>query len=253
MISLHSCKDNAEPFVIIDVEEDFNLRLKEELHPDSKELVFEMKSLLGYNCTDITFSFTSDFDGERIEIHVGEIDLPVTCSSGQFYPTREYSIGSLEKGNYPVVIYVKDAVASHGNLMVSDYSYQLDFEEGTNGFVNDTPILTKIPNRLVWGRIMTVDSSKDILEEAISSAYDNISALETFLGTGVYTNMTVESNGDFTWNELNGDYSSEISFSYFLTDEQLEQLESLLTEFDVQYGLDHNYVYEVFTYKGDQY
>lgn len=196
ILLLVSCAkdDPAGQNFVFDLEEEFELRLKENLsNIDSLGLDIELVSLSEFNCTNVGISTLANiFGGERIRVAVEDLLVPEICDEGSAPAVGSSFIGHLAPREYQITVTLVNEIENEGTLTVFPDHYEINIEE-ENGLTIPHSRLNKIPTQTIWGYVGYDNADIAIADELMA---DMLQFLQTTsLTSGNYGHFQLSEGG----------------------------------------------------------
>ncbi len=254
VFTISACTDkNETPVVVFDVEDEFSIRLKENLNINGRDIAFEISSLAGYNCEDVVLDteFSRTNDG-GINIYIHDLIIPNNCTEGNTIPKQELTIGELDNGTYNINITLRNVVINLGELIISEESYVLSFENELKGIVLDAREVLKIPEGFIWGRVEVNNDNANFLLDAFKNKLNNTGAIESFLAIGQYSSFEMSNTGELLF-ENSSEFNYSFPFVYNYGTQNTEGLNGIVQSFLSDYNNTYDLDIDLFTYDGKEF
>ncbi len=249
-----SCSnDNEDPFLLYDVDDEFTITFEEAFSIQKRELVFDVQSILGYDCPDLQIDISYSRSGNEIFITINDILNYSNCSEGNHPANGSINIGELSEGNYILHLNLRDVVMNTGLLKVSStgYLFQNTNEGGELiGLEMDFNQLNRMPDGVLWGRVEYHSSDdfnlyKDFLEDL-----EDVGAVQTQIQEGEYGSFNINPLGEMIWRDFSSFEFSQ-SFLFMMNEVEEIQLETLVQAFLSENGTEADI--DLFTSNGGEY
>jgi hypothetical protein len=152
-----ACGKQADPAIIINVEEEFSIDLWENLSTSSNSFAFNLSTVKRtFACRNYEIEFDANRSGKSLSINLLGIIEPDNCEAGNGSAVGVADFQSFETGAYPISIDIKDKVTNKGFLEVTEEYYQLHMDT-KDGITLEENRLYRIPKDLIWGAIQFKD------------------------------------------------------------------------------------------------
>jgi hypothetical protein len=202
ILFLSSCDYFGDPGseIILNIDNEFEVGMKEVLFEDHRELEFTITSVEKLDCKDTALELIQSLSGNAINININDITMPTPCVSEESFPIGVASF-ELPYYNYIVGVRVQEQVPQSGELQVTQDGYNLDLTNA-KGFIAETEELNRIPDAFVWGYYKATNSyEQGIIESFLAEHNYEIKPL-THLNKGNYSYFEITPEGDIVINDL---------------------------------------------------
>ncbi len=251
---LLSCSQDEDPVLVFNVPEEFSIEMREQLNPTNRDLIFDITSIYGFACEDITIDATYTRSGDNLSLSIQDIVKPDDCEEGANKANLKFNIGSLQNGEYTFNINLSEVVANTGMLSVSNDSYKImiDEEEQIEGIVLPYTELRRMPNGSVWGKVeFNSDNMANIAqkfqEELIGLGMSNLD-----LKAGEYGFFSLDSELSMIWDTASP-YNNTLSFILNKNQVTDQEIRNLIQQFQEEYGQSNEIDMDVFTWDGKEF
>ncbi len=224
-----SCSKNTDPNIIINIEEEFEVRLWEELQRNTRNFNLLFSTIKkNFNCTNYQIGMDYSQLGNKMRISLNDIIEPIDCLPGESMASGSANFKSLADGIYTLEIVINDQVKNEGLLAITSDYYQLTMDS-KDGIVLAEEKLNRVPKGLIWGLI---DYKSDNIINAFLEDIQQLSE-PILLEDGCYGYFSVEN--EIITVEENADLKDPISFAFSLTEDS-NALEALVKSYEQRYG-----------------
>ena len=127
--------------------------MRENLQEESRHLLLDIATKDSVNCGHCYIVTNFSIADKTIQIEIEDIVREDNFPADLDIAKSTIDLGYLSPKEYQVTISLKNVVASTGKLIVSAQSYQLLFDDNTNGFVIENSDIRKLSDGLVWGYV----------------------------------------------------------------------------------------------------
>lgn len=199
---LVSCSlfQDPEEELIFNVDNQFELQLKEILHESNRELVFTLISLDAIACEATSLEINMSSNYNEINLDVVQVNYPEQCGENYSYPEGQTFL-EIEKKTYNLGINILDFIKHEGTLSSDDAFYTLDLVD-SKGLISSLDKLNRIPDNFIWGYQQTFTDNE---KEKISNFFKNNDwpkKIPEDLNRGTYSYFTVDQFGNFKMDNL---------------------------------------------------
>lgn len=179
--------------VILNIDNEFEVGMKEVLFEDHRELEFNVTSVEKLNCKDTALELVKSLSGNAININIKDISMPTPCIKEESFPSGLASF-ELPENNYIFGVRVQEQVPQSGELLVTADGYNLNLTNA-KGFIAEKEVLNRIPNAFVWGYYRVSNTyEQDLIDSfLIDNGYH--SEPLTHLEPGYYSYFTITPQG----------------------------------------------------------
>ncbi len=249
-----ACNNGDDPILTFNVTVEFNLSMKENLTETSKDFVIQVESIEGFNCDNATVDLVFSRSENELFLSIDNILKPNGCEEGVIPAKGEIIVGSLENGNYPLNINLRDVVVNNGLLSVTEteYSYTQVEDVELEGIVIEHNILNRISEEKIWGRIeYNDDSANQLPNKFINNLMDN-GMLQTYFKIGNYSDFNIDSNSMMNWHQIS-EFTNSVSF---VLDRNLlsdSEIKIMVDNFNDQYQSNFDFDIDLFTATGKEF
>jgi hypothetical protein len=147
-----SVDQDVQNELVIDVDDDFQVRLVENLQTPANDLIWILESIRNPDCAgDTLLAEVLDF-GNALRLDVELIPQMGNCLPATQKLQTQVSTAPLEISRIPISINFQELVPNRGELLVGDRDFQLNMET-THGFYLPYKKLQRVPDNLVWGYV----------------------------------------------------------------------------------------------------
>jgi hypothetical protein len=178
--------------VILNIDNEFEVGIREVLFEDHRELEFNITSVEKLDCKDAALELSQNLSGNAININVTDISMPTPCVEEESFPSGLASF-ELPENNYIVGVRVQDQVPQAGELHVTPDGYHLDLNNA-KGFIAEKEVLNRIPNAFVWGYYKATNNyERDLLDSfLIENGYETKPLTHLLPGNYSYFSITAQ-------------------------------------------------------------
>lgn len=212
--------------LILNLDNEFEVEMKEHLIPGGRDLRFSITSLSRVDCEDAELTLETERSGDAISITISDIVTTPECSGGTSFPEGE-ALFQVRRKQYDLMIQVKEQVSQQGLLDVSDTEYQINLDN-TKGFVVDRTVLKKIPENFAWGYIQPIDDEQKTFVYDFLSTNGLVYRPLVNLAPGHYSYFNISEDGTITIEDKPySGMSEEIGF----TNVDLAKIKPIIAQF----------------------
>jgi hypothetical protein len=215
------CREN-DMDLVLNVEEEFLLDMREAFKPGEPGFEFLIKSIEPTYCEESRIVAEHYKDGSEIYMQIKHISAPISCNEEADQQLVEVlTLDHLQEKIYRISFAIRDLVVNHGFLTLSDDRYTLRFES-TDGFLVSHTELLKIPQNTVWGYLTTnnaghLDALEEFLQELGNPAQPDIPP-------GFYGHFKVDEYGTLNFEQVSMTYHAGFIFEEVLPAGQLSEI-----------------------------
>jgi hypothetical protein len=231
-----SCsKDDTLP-AIVDIPVTFQLQMREKLGAGAgnRPLELHISSVETLDCQNYQIDFDFSKKGRNISLALKDFVLSEPCITGEGLAKAATNLGWLAKGNYPLVISLKDVIENEGQLVVSDQSYTIKLKT-SDGILTSPASLLRIPDNALWGEVYAASDSVATLAEGFLEELEQICS-ELNLEAGHYGFFQVGENGALLL--LEPEAGEKATSFYYSFQGERDMLAGLVTEYRNSGGAD---------------
>ncbi len=182
--------------LILNVDNEFEISMKEVLGSDVRGVEFTIVSLTKQECQETILELKKKTTLNSLNIEIADILFPDICGAKGSYPIGSASFNIAER-LYQLEVNIQDIVNHKGTLEVTNNAYMLGFQN-TNGLIPTTDFLHRIPNNFVWGYYQAQKSIEiEKLESFFTSNYFTIGPLR-HLQNGYYSYFSIDKEGQIS-------------------------------------------------------
>ena len=182
-----------EPFIVAEVEKEFNLDLWEDLRPNGRVLQLIIETIEDEDCTNYTIDYNYLPSSSKFDISILDIVPPADCNEGQAPARTIVDLGRPSAGFHELDIDLKNTVFSYGQISVAENSYKVNMEE-EKGIIFLRRELLRVPENTIWGYIGVQDVS-DIQIADSFVAEINDKGLQRTYDSGYYGYYNINLDG----------------------------------------------------------
>lgn len=227
-----SC-DDKENQVIINVEEEFSIRIYEALEDHPRGIIMEIASVEEYECLDASLACELDDQSQPNNIILQDVLIPEDCLVGASYPSCAHKLDVFEEGKHFIGINIKDV----NNIVCIEKlhdEYELNFETD-HGIASYQTKLKSVPENLIWGIVKLQDEN-----QGVSAFFEKLESdfLPASLVDANYGHFIID-NGEFQIISTNPIEGPVLPFIYeYESMQDLEEFRGLWNNFKQEYGDD---------------
>ena len=231
---IQSCNpdQNGQNEIIIDVDDDFQIRFLEDLSSPQEDLILVLESIRNSECQGDQLIAKVNNYSNAIRIEVDVIPSRIGCEPGSAPIRTEGHTGSLEIGKLPISINFQELIPNNGSMLIGDRSYQLEMET-THGFYLPYKSLNRVPENLVWGYISFGSVYRQFAQEFVEEL--RLIFKDQQLGLGNYGHFEVASDQKITVLGQEKETFNSQSFAGFYSPEDLNQIQALIQDYKEKY------------------
>ncbi len=189
VLIVHSCKLASldDPIVVVNVEDEFEINLREELSPSTRSLQFLVESIEEENCQNATIAYSFLREGNKLKISLEDILEATDCQEGNGPAKAAVNLGVLSPGVYNLELDLKNTVFNKGQIILDEQLYKVDLHTD-NGIKLIRDELRRVPDRAIWGYVNT--NEENIADNFLSEL--RVLATDIDLQDGYYGYFQVE-------------------------------------------------------------
>jgi hypothetical protein len=208
-----ACTNLSDPdeTLILNVDNEFEISIKEILGNDERSIAFQITSLEKQDCEKTELDIKKKESSDQLNIEITDIIFPPNCGELGSYPIGVATFAVLER-IYKLEVNVNDVINHNGILEVADNTYKLALENA-KGLILTKDILNRVPDNFVWG-YYTTEKMDEInkINDFLETHNLEINALSN-LSQGYYSYFNIDDNGLIEV-ELETTTGSTISFGF---------------------------------------
>jgi len=225
---LSSCSLFEDPGaeLILNVDNEFSLDMREELLPESRALRLSLLAVNEVMCDESELIMESAKNGRFINIQINEISMVGNCDSGKSFPSGEADF-DVRKILYDLEIKVKDLTSHFGTINVTGKEYSIALED-TKGLTLLTNNLKSVPSNFVWGYFQNSNEQVSTQVETFLRANDLEDRPLSHLTPGFYSYFSIDDVGMINISEI--PFSGSVS-KFGFDNVDLNNLKSKVTGF----------------------
>ncbi len=228
---LSACSNfNPDGEVILNVDNEFEIAIKEVLAPDVRAVEFTITSLDRQDCQEATLALSQKTTLNSLNIDIEDIVIPVSCGPKGTYP-EGIALFNIAERLYQLEVNVKDIVNHKGVLEVNADFYTLGLSN-KKGLIPTTDFLFRIPDDFIWGYYQFENEAEEDLFERLFEENDLIVKQMTHMSPGHYSYFDIDIQG----NLILADAPSNASSKPFAFDNiDIETIKESVNRFKVEY------------------
>ncbi len=235
---LIGCSKEPEPHSIINVGDQFEIKLHQILSEAGGIAAIQVNSLEPQDCSNSYISHQIFISEEWIRIILDDILVEGDCVPGTGI-VREEILLNTPKSALPIEINLQNAIANHGTFYSDESEIEMVFSEFDGLKISKTH-LNRIRPKMIWG---SFSISKGIIADQLDLYLQNLD------------NINLKMKGDYGHFYLSYDDSviiygdeSENEFSFFISTD--ESFDNIKAKFQQYKELDASLVLKVTNYDG---
>lgn len=206
-----STVNNPDETTILNVDNEFEISIKEILDNNERSISFEIISLEEQECEETELYIRKRESSDQLNIDITDIIYPETCGAKSSYPIGTVSFEVLER-IYKLEININDIINHSGVLEVSDDTYRLGLETA-KGLIATKNILNRVPDNFVWGFFDTnIVNEINAIENLFSNLQLEMKIFPEF-DSGYYSYFSIDDFGKIKV-EAAENLNSAISFGF---------------------------------------
>lgn len=181
--------------LVIDVDDDFQVRLVENLKTPADDLIWILESIRNPDCAgDTLLAQVRDF-GSAMRVDIELIPQMSNCLPATQKLQARVSTPPLQIGRIPISVNFQELVPNRGELLVGDRDFQLNMET-THGFYLPYKKLHRVPENLVWGYVSFGSVYRQFAQEFL----DQLAAIteKRDMAPGAYGYFEISGENDIT-------------------------------------------------------
>jgi hypothetical protein len=192
-VTLASCNLDSlnDPIVVAEVNDEFHIDLWENLSPFGNSFIFNIQTIVEYECENYTIDFNMVPKFREVSISLNDIQEPADCEAGFNTAHAAISLGTLSAGFYELNVDLKNTVFNQGQLTVSKESYLIEMEDA-KGIDFLRRELFRIPENTIWGYI-SYDNTAEAIADDFILQLEGITQAKA-LGKGYYGYFSIEND-----------------------------------------------------------
>lgn len=203
--------NNPDETTILNVDNEFEISIKEILENNERSISFEIISLEEQECEETKLYIKKRESSDQLNIDITDIIFPETCGAKGSYPIGTVSFEVLER-LYKLEVNVNDIINHKGVLEVSDNIYRLGLEN-VKGLIATKNILNRVPDNFVWGYFdSNIIEELNSIENLFASLNLEMHSFSEF-PVGYYSYFSIDDQGKIEV-EAAEDITSAISFGF---------------------------------------
>ncbi len=179
VVALSNCKkDELNPSVIINVEDDFYVDLFEDISNGENIFKINIKSIKDQDCLNAVIDYTPQIlEGEdRIILAINDILEPEICIPGRAPAFTSVPFENIKEKAYNIQINLKDIIINEGSLVINSKEYFLEMST-ENGLELVHDRLYKIPKKAIWGYVGYEEENHKMIAENFIKDLEEISSI----------------------------------------------------------------------------
>lgn len=233
---LIGCSKNTEDHSIVNVGDQFEIRLHQKLTPTGGVPSFLINSLEPQDCVNSVISHQTIFSDSKIELFLNDIYVEGSCILGNEI-IRDEILLETQKEAIPIEISLMNIISNNGILFADDSGFELELKQFDGLKISKTHI-NKIRPNLIWGSYTLSNSDLSNQIKQYFQSLDNSEPIQ---------------KGDFGFFYLAQDgsvsiYNNEGEISFLIsTDESFDNFNSKIQDFKT---IDESLVLQATNYDG---
>lgn len=170
-----SCSKDEIPPAIVDIPVTFQLEMREKLGAGVGErpLEIHIKSVDRMDCLNYRVDYDFSKNGRNLYLALKDFALSEPCVPGEGPAKAALTLGKLDKGNFPLVISLKDIIENEGLILVSNQSYTIKLKT-SDGILFSPASLLRIPDNALWGEVFAASDSVSAYAESFMEELEQI-------------------------------------------------------------------------------
>jgi hypothetical protein len=218
--------------LIIDVDDDFRIRLLENLETRALDLVWVLESIRNPECSGDTLVADVNQFGSALRVDVELVRQVGNCLPATRTIQTEATTGPLDIGQIPLNINFQELVPNRGALLVGDRDFQVEMET-THGFYLPYKRLQRIPQDLVWGYVGFGSVYRQFAQEFL----DGLAKITTSqdLNPGSYGYFEISSDQEITVLGQEKEPFNSQAFYGFYNAGDLDDIQALIREYQEEF------------------
>lgn len=234
VMALQSCilNQKTENEVVIDVDDDFQLRYLENLDTPEDDLIFILESIRNRACERDTVLMKIETFASALRVDIDVVNTPGTCMPGTVPSSTMASTAGMKNDRTALSIHLEDLVDNQGAINKDDKTYSINMET-TYGFYFPYETLQRIPRSSIWGYVGFGPNFAPMAQEFLEAFYGKTDAIE--VDEGQYGYFSIDKKGDIRIDSLHSlaMYSQPFIRSYNIGD--LQAVKGLFADFKEKY------------------
>ncbi|HMQ46833.1 MAG TPA: hypothetical protein PKA00_04910 [Saprospiraceae bacterium] len=230
---MSACKQDEEPIIISEVEDEFYVEMQEAFLPEGRSLQLLISTIALEECLHTSIDVDYFRLSNTASITINEITPISDCNPGMAPATALVNFGPIDTPTLPLSIDIRGAVVNNGSIAVNEDYYRM-YMEIEGGIVVNEDLLRRIPEGTIWGGVLHDESQESQL--AAQSLLQDIEALSKSqqLLAGNYGYFEVDDSG-MSFKESTPLADAEVAFQYQLK-ESSQQLKAIIEQYRSEYG-----------------
>lgn len=179
--------EQASPDLVINIDEDILLDLREHLGVDGNGFYLNMTSQDSFQCAGLEYDYQFNRQGQAFYLQIKGLKNPSSCNGENHYVTNDVFV-MVENGSYAINLDIGNEITNQGVLTIQDDHAILSFQEN-HGIHVSHELLLRIPEGTVWGFV----SAGGQLETVLSWINENFQdiGVESDLAAGYYGHFEI--------------------------------------------------------------
>jgi hypothetical protein len=202
LVCLQACSLNkkADNEVVIDVDDEFQLRYVENLMTPEDDLIFFLESIRNRECERDTVVMEIATFSSAVRLDIDVVNATNNCLPGTQPSTTEAATANMENSLTALSIHLEGLVDNQGQILKDDQTYSIKMET-SYGFYLPYETMRRVPESSIWGYVGFTPNFSSIAQDLIDELY-NLSD-DINLEEGQYGYFTADKNGDIRIEGLN--------------------------------------------------
>ena len=239
----YSCVDLKDNEEVINVEDEFDIRLYEALEMEPRSLILEISSTEFLECKNAMLSCDLQLN-PSIVLDIQDITLPEDCILESTKAICVNDLSLLADGTHSIQLSIRDDIINLGAIIKSTSAYQIDLDTD-HGISYYEEELLRLPNQLIWGKVTLLEENEEVFSFVNSlQAEMNMAQLEL----GNYGHFKITEQG-FELLDMNNDDPAIHPFIFrYSTIDEFESIREFIENFRTTY--EEKAVLEIFNSEG---
>lgn len=162
-IGMCSCNLSSidTPVVIAEVDEEFNLEIREELSSGENSFVLEIESIKQKGCLNYSIDKFYVQQGNKLNVFINDIIQPLDCVAGEAPAKTFIDLGQVGSGIFNLRIDLKKTLFNEGQIIINDDDFSV-LMRSENGIKFRHSKVLRVPKNYVWGYIQFKQENQEL-------------------------------------------------------------------------------------------
>lgn len=246
LVAFSSCGlfDNAEPDLIIGVDEDIQIDLREQLGVEADVFYLQLQSTNPFDCAGLKYDHSVIEKGVKLRLNIKGILNPDDCEGIDLHATTDVSL-NLNQGSYVFDIVIGSEITNQGVLEITSDEVIFDLVD-PKGLELQHPVLKRIPDQTIWGYLNSSDIP--MVKTWLTDRLDELGNMPN-LAPGYYGHFEIVDGPEIRI--LPEDQDQLFTFVWKMSADESE-LADLISDFHQMFGATSDQL-EIMTWSGHSY